>query len=713
MATFARMKCFYPLLCPFVLALFCPVTANGQQLTPSPARIDFGNVRVKTSSSQTVTLTNSGTGGICGTCGASVTISAASASGTGFTLNGISLPLTLKAGQSTSFNVTFALTNPAQANGTVTITSDALTQNLAIPLSGAAIQGNLWPKHTSIAFAALQIGTSGQRSQTLINNGGTDVTIKAASASGTEFGVSGLSLPQTLPPGQRISFSVTFKPTAAGFASGFIRIESDIESDGADRVLNIPVSGAGDQIKLLRECSVTKTNNKCKLIIDRANPIAPPTVQMYSNQALTLVVKNPKTYERYFLDYQSGQAAVSPDVTSSIVQGLLTPLGKLQVSAHVAAPLHLPTDSCAASEITRMPPVGQVSDAVAAFQECVAQISARAIDIYRGLEPGLAPDSRTPNEIAGAVDLKGTQQVISEVVESELFVSSRISAIATDATLKTSAPDGLAIQQLTSLQKLADAVANDLMGYSQRIDDLQDFNNGAQDCENIIAVTAKESGDKIQCVFITSNPDDDRVYRNMVTRTITYSLNVLNMISNSQEAAPDPTKKKLLASIAVNFADYPSRPSTLRWEASVGAFFSTLPVRSFSVAPVFTSGAISDNIIAQNVLHPTVVPFAAANYRISNDLGWTRWKSAIYLTGAVGVNPNTVSADFASGLSISWRSLMLSPLWHYGHDVRLTQGLYVGESLGVGFKGSLATQTYWKSSFAVGISIRVPALVGR
>jgi len=138
----------------------------------------------------------------------------------------------------------------------------------------------------------------------------------------------------------------------------------------------------------------------------------------------------------------------------------------------------------------------------------------------------------------------------------------------------------------------------------------------------------------------------------MVTRTITYSLNTLNLVANSQEAVPDSSKKKSLASIAVNFADSPSRLSSpFRWEASAGVLFSSLAVRSFSAAPVFSSGVITDNTVAQNVLHPTVVPFAAANYRLSNDLGWTRWKSAIYWTGAVGVNPNTVSADFASGLS--------------------------------------------------------------
>jgi hypothetical protein len=40
----------------------------------------------------------------------------------------------------------------------------------------------------------------------------------------------------------------------------------------------------------------------------------------------------------------------------------------------------------------------------------------------------------------------------------------------------------------------------------------------------------------------------------------------------------------------------------------------------------------------------------------------------------VGINPNTVSVDFGTGISLSYQALMLSALRHWGHDVRLTAG---------------------------------------
>lgn len=482
-------------------------------------------------------------------------------------------------------------------------------------------------------------------------------------------------------------------------------------------------------IKKLPECSLAKTNTGCKLIIDRHNPVAAPAIQMYSNQTLVVIVRNPNPFERYFLDYQTGQAALTPDVASSIVQGLLPSLQKVgEVHGFdfmIAA--RTTTDKCADPKITDtdIPDAVDVLDVVQPVGECIAQIALNAIAIYQELEPYAAPDAHLPT--SGLAATKTFDQIAADIVpliRSEIAVSSRISAISGDPGLKAT-PDlddraaaARAVLEMTDLQKLADALATDLIGYSSRIKDLADYHDGYRnqfrDCSYLMEDTSVPPR---HCIWIKSNQDDDKIYQNMTTRTITYSLNMLNLVVNPQEAVPDPTKKKTLATVTINFAETaPKQPgaahSALRWEASAGAFFSTLPIRSFSVAPVFTNGVITDKVISQNVLHPTVVPFAAANYRLTNDLPG-HWKSNFYWTGAIGVNPNTVSADFATGLSYSWRALMVSALAHFGHDTRLTQGLTVGESLGASFNGSLPTQTHWTTSFAVGLSVRIPSLTGR
>src|ERR1039458_8391016 len=232
MVTIPRTKWFRPLFCPIVLALLFPVIADGQ-LTPSPASIAFDNAPVGTSS-QGVTLTNTGA--------ASITISADSITGTGFTLAGLSLPKTLNANERTSFTVSFAPTAAGAASGSLTISSNAGT--LTIPLSGTAVtQGSLSPSPPGITFGIVQVPTSDQkvtsdRDGMLTNTGGTSVTISQVSTSGAAFKVEGLA-PQTLNAGDSISFTVTFAPSGVGTFTGSLAITSD----GSNSNLKIPLSG--------------------------------------------------------------------------------------------------------------------------------------------------------------------------------------------------------------------------------------------------------------------------------------------------------------------------------------------------------------------------------------------------------------------------------------------------------------------------------------
>ena len=204
------------------------------QITPNPASLGFGNVAVGSSKTLTETLTNSG--------GTSLIISAASASGTGFSLSGLSLPLTLTAGQSTTFNVQFAPAATGAASGNVTITSDGSNPTLTIALSGTGVNaGTLSANPASLSFGNVQIGGNASLSETLTNTGGVNVTISQANVTGAGFSVTGLTLPVTLTPTQTVTFSVKFAPTVGGAASGNVAVISD----ASNSPLNIGLSGSG------------------------------------------------------------------------------------------------------------------------------------------------------------------------------------------------------------------------------------------------------------------------------------------------------------------------------------------------------------------------------------------------------------------------------------------------------------------------------------
>ncbi|HLW88710.1 MAG TPA: choice-of-anchor D domain-containing protein [Terriglobales bacterium] len=215
-----------------------PVSGAGLapgSLSANPPSANFSNVVVGNNQSVSETLTNSS--------GSSVTITHTATTGTGFSINGLNLPVTLASGQSTTFNVVFTPPSAGNVSGNVVIASNASNGTLNIPLAGSAVQpGTLTPTQPSINFGNVQVGNNKSLSETITNTGGSDVTISQAKATGTGFSVSGIVPPLTLSVGQSITFSVVFTPPSAGSDSGNLAITSN----ASNSTLNIPLAGIGN-----------------------------------------------------------------------------------------------------------------------------------------------------------------------------------------------------------------------------------------------------------------------------------------------------------------------------------------------------------------------------------------------------------------------------------------------------------------------------------
>jgi uncharacterized protein YceK len=118
---------------PLSIALSGTGTAQGQ-LSVSPATLNFGNVVVGANSSLNGSLTASG---------APVTVSSGSSNSSEFALSGISLPVTIQAGQSAPFTVTFTPNASGTANASLSFASNASSSPTAESLTGtgtAALQ---------------------------------------------------------------------------------------------------------------------------------------------------------------------------------------------------------------------------------------------------------------------------------------------------------------------------------------------------------------------------------------------------------------------------------------------------------------------------------------------------------------------------------------------------------------------------------------------
>src|SRR5205085_780582 len=131
-----------------------------------------------------------------------------------FSISNLPLPLTLHAGGSASLSTTFAPTGSGNFTGNVSFSAysgpkqtnfRSKTQapppinSWALPLDGTGQgSGTLSANPASVAFGNVQVGSSSSKSETLTNTGGATLTISQASVTGTDFSISGLTLPATL-----------------------------------------------------------------------------------------------------------------------------------------------------------------------------------------------------------------------------------------------------------------------------------------------------------------------------------------------------------------------------------------------------------------------------------------------------------------------------------------------------------------------------------
>jgi len=116
---------------PSVIALTGTGVTATQVLSLSTNSVSFGNVDTGTSSMQNVSVTNTGN--------ANVQISQISVGGTGYSLSGASVPVTLTPSQQLAFNVIFSPTAAGSVSGSVTITSNATGSPATITLSGSGV----------------------------------------------------------------------------------------------------------------------------------------------------------------------------------------------------------------------------------------------------------------------------------------------------------------------------------------------------------------------------------------------------------------------------------------------------------------------------------------------------------------------------------------------------------------------------------------------
>jgi hypothetical protein len=212
------------------------VTGTGVQagLSATPTSVSFGSVVTGSTNSQTIQLKNTGT--------ASLSVSQVAATGSGFSVSGASVPLTLAPGQTSTFNVQYAPTTAGAVNGSVSVVSNAPNSPAAVSLSGTGVDATrtLSVSPSNLSFGSVNDGSTASQGFTVTNTGNSNVSISGMSATGAGYSIVSGGSAVTLSPNQSASVSVQFAPTVAGSVSGAVSILSNATGSSG-----VTLSGTG------------------------------------------------------------------------------------------------------------------------------------------------------------------------------------------------------------------------------------------------------------------------------------------------------------------------------------------------------------------------------------------------------------------------------------------------------------------------------------
>jgi hypothetical protein len=209
-------------------------------LTVSPISITFGSVAVGSTETQTVKLTNTGT--------ESASISKMAFSGTGVSVSGLTAPMTLNAGQTTNFTVTYKPVSAGTLGGTLSITSNATDPSVVIDISAIATSSTMGAAPSTASFGNVVVGSTTTQTFRLTNIGTSQISISSIVSSVASVVVSGITTPVSLAPGASATMTAAYKPTTAGSVAGKITVTSN--AVGSPTILDLSGNAAAATVQL-------------------------------------------------------------------------------------------------------------------------------------------------------------------------------------------------------------------------------------------------------------------------------------------------------------------------------------------------------------------------------------------------------------------------------------------------------------------------------
>jgi hypothetical protein len=214
----------------FITSYILQPTGN-QVAIANGATLAFPSTNLNATATATFIIANNGTG--------PGTVNSVSVTGQAYRISGLALmPAIVQPTTSIQFTITFTPTSRGAATGALTI-SIAGTGTINIPLTGTGLGATLTYTATlgsqssamtpggTLTLPSANIGGSATAAITVTNGGDAPTTIGGVNVVGSGFSLSNVPpTPATVAAGSSFTFTLVFRPTASGTATGTLIVDS-------------------------------------------------------------------------------------------------------------------------------------------------------------------------------------------------------------------------------------------------------------------------------------------------------------------------------------------------------------------------------------------------------------------------------------------------------------------------------------------------------
>jgi len=220
------------------------VLVNAPRADVQTEPLAFGTVAVRSTTTQTIPIENTGT--------ETLTVTDAAIEGTDAAAYSLAEPLdtgllTVRPGERQSVGVTFAPSTAEELSDAELVieTDDPTLPTTRIDVSGEGVDSNLTPVDSTGTFGSVAVGDTTTTTVAFENKGDTAATLRNVSATDPQVTVT--DAPDTIPAGDTETVTVAFTPTQAGDSRATLAVSTD---DGSTATTSLTGSGIAPALRV-------------------------------------------------------------------------------------------------------------------------------------------------------------------------------------------------------------------------------------------------------------------------------------------------------------------------------------------------------------------------------------------------------------------------------------------------------------------------------